>query len=76
MRSASARILVVEDDVRTRALLKSYLQEMDFRVAVAVDGEQAEARLEKEKIDLMVLDIMLPGEDGLSLCRRLRGKGI
>jgi two-component system phosphate regulon response regulator OmpR len=76
MKHVPAKILVVEDDPRTRALLQSYLQEMGFQVVVAADGEQLETLLAKQKIDLLVLDLMLPGEDGLSLCRRLRGKGL
>jgi two-component system, OmpR family, phosphate regulon response regulator OmpR len=76
MKRGPAKILIVDDDRRTRALLQSYLQEMGFVVASVGDGEQLEAVLAKQKIDLLVLDLMLPGEDGLSLCRRLRGAGI
>ena len=76
MKRAPVKILIVDDDRRTRTLLQSYLQEMGFVVASAADGEQLEAMLAKQKIDLLVLDLMLPGEDGLSLCRRLRGAGI
>jgi two-component system, OmpR family, phosphate regulon response regulator OmpR len=76
MKRAPVKILVVDDDRRTRSLLQSYLQEVGFVVATAADGEQMEAVLARQKIDLLVLDIMLPGEDGLSLCRRLRGTGV
>jgi two-component system, OmpR family, phosphate regulon response regulator OmpR len=76
MQRAPVRILVVDDDRRTRLLLQSYLQEMGFLVVVAEDGEQLELLLARQKIDLLVLDLMLPGEDGLELCRRLRGKGL
>jgi two-component system phosphate regulon response regulator OmpR len=76
MKRAPVRIHIVDDDRRTRALLQSYLQEMGFVVSSAEDGEQLETILAKHKIDLLVLDLMLPGEDGLSLCRRLRGTGI
>jgi two-component system phosphate regulon response regulator OmpR len=75
-RAAPIKILVVDDDRRTRTLLQSYLQEVGFAVTTAADGEQLEAILARQKIDLLVLDLMLPGEDGLSLCRRLRGTGI
>jgi two-component system, OmpR family, phosphate regulon response regulator OmpR len=52
------------------------LQEVGFIAATAADSEQGETILAKQKIDLLVLDLMLPGEDGLSLCRRLRGTGV
>jgi two-component system phosphate regulon response regulator OmpR len=76
MKRAPIKILVVDDDRRTRSLLQTYLQEVGFVVATAADGEQMEVILAKQKIDLLVLDLMLPGEDGLSLCRRLRGTGV
>jgi two-component system phosphate regulon response regulator OmpR len=69
-----SKILVVDDDARTRALLQTYLAEMGFEVAVAADGRLLEQTLERHKIDLIVLDLMLPGEDGLSICRRMRGQ--
>jgi two-component system phosphate regulon response regulator OmpR len=76
MKRAPIKILVVDDDRRTRSLLQTYLQEVGFVVATAADGEQMEVILARQKIDLLVLDLMLPGEDGLSLCRRLRGTGV
>jgi two-component system phosphate regulon response regulator OmpR len=76
MKGVPAKILIVDDDRRTRALLQTYLQEVGFAVVSAPDGQQLEAILAKQKIDLLVLDLMLPGEDGLSLCRRLRGTGV
>src|SRR6185437_14267614 len=75
MKEKRTRILVVDDDRRTRALLQSYLSEMGFGVAVAEDGSRLEQTLAAQAIDLLVLDLMLPGEDGLGLCRRIRGKG-
>jgi two-component system, OmpR family, phosphate regulon response regulator OmpR len=75
MDRAAIKILVIEDDFRTRTLLRSYLQEMGFRIVVAPDGGSIEALLERHRVDLLVLDLMLPGEDGLSLCRRVRAKG-
>ena len=76
MKRAPVKILIVDDDRRTRTLLQTYLQEVGFIVAAAPDSEQVEPIMAKQKIDLLVLDLMLPGEDGLSLCRRLRGTGV
>jgi len=76
MKSGLVKILVIDDDRRTRTLLEEYLREMGFDVAVAEDAAQVEPVLAKQKIDLLVLDLMLPGEDGLSLCRRLRGNEV
>ncbi|MBV6474741.1 MAG: two-component system response regulator OmpR [Rhodocyclaceae bacterium] len=67
------KILVVDDDQRLRALLDRYLGEQGFAVK-AVDGAAAmDKALAREHYDLIVLDLMMPGEDGLSVCRRLRG---
>lgn len=68
------KILVVDDDQRLRELLNRYLAEQGFAVK-AVDGAVAmDKALAREGFDLIVLDLMMPGEDGLSICRRLRGK--
>jgi len=64
-------ILVVDDDREIRELLAHFLREHGFAVAVAADGVEMFQRLEAQVPDLIVLDLMLPGEDGLSLCRRL-----
>lgn len=69
------RILVVDDDLRLRDLLKRYLGEQGFNVKVVNDAAQMDKALLREHFDLMVLDLMLPGEDGLAICRRLRGTG-
>jgi DNA-binding response OmpR family regulator len=69
------RLLVVEDDLRLRGLLERYLSEQGFEVIVAGDTVQAEKQRQRQHVDLIVLDLMLPGEDGLSYCRRLRGMG-
>lgn len=66
------RILVVDDDRRLRDLLSRYLGEQGFAVRTAENGETMERALARELYDLLVLDLMLPGEDGLSICRRLR----
>jgi two-component system, OmpR family, phosphate regulon response regulator OmpR len=76
MARSPATILIVDDDVRTRTLLRSYLEEMGFSAIVAEDGSRLEHTLATRKVDLLVLDLMLPGEDGLSLCRRIRGEGM
>jgi len=68
------KILVVDDDVRLRGLLERYLTEQGFYVRSVPNSEQMDRLLERETFHLMVLDLMLPGEDGLSICRRLRQK--
>jgi two-component system phosphate regulon response regulator OmpR len=68
------RILVVDDDVRLRDLLVRYLGESGFRVRSAADAVSMEIERRREPADLLVLDLMLPGEDGLSICRRLRAE--
>ncbi|HFG2214524.1 two-component system response regulator OmpR [Vibrio cholerae] len=66
------KVLVVDDDARLRALLERYLSEQGFQVRSVANGEQMDRLLTRENFHLMVLDLMLPGEDGLSICRRLR----
>ena len=68
----SATLLVVDDDPGIRDLLADYLRRHGFRVESAADGESMFTKLAAQSFDLVVLDIMMPGEDGLSLCRRLR----
>ncbi|MGZ8257781.1 MAG: osmolarity response regulator transcription factor OmpR [Methylotenera sp.] len=75
MTDQNKKILVVDDDVRLRELLQRYLTEQGFTVKVVADGKEMDALLAAEPIDLLVLDLMLPGEDGLSICRRIRGSG-
>jgi two-component system phosphate regulon response regulator OmpR len=67
------KILVVDDDARIRDLLRRYLAQEGFEVYLAEDGKALNRILLREPVDLIVLDLMLPGEDGLSICRRLRG---
>ena len=67
------KILVVDDDQRLRDLLKRYLSEQGFNVKAVENAAAMDKVLAHERYDLMVLDLMLPGEDGLSICRRLRG---
>jgi two-component system phosphate regulon response regulator OmpR len=66
------RIWVVDDDPDLRQLLSTYLGEQGYEVRCMGDGAQLMARLEGQRPDLLVLDLMLPGDDGLSLLRRLR----
>ena len=66
------RIVVVDDDARIRDLLRRYLSQEGFEVLLAEDGKALNRLLTRENVDLIVLDLMLPGEDGLSICRRLR----
>jgi len=68
-------ILVVDDDAETRNLLREYLQKNGYRVSAAADGNAMRAAMSASHPDLVVLDVMLPGEDGLSLCRDLRARG-
>jgi DNA-binding response OmpR family regulator len=74
MNSAS-RILLVDDDARIRELLLRYLTEQGFAVKAAADGREMALMLDRGRFDLWVLDLMLPGEDGLSILRRARGTG-
>lgn len=67
-------ILVVDDNREIRDLLGRFLVKHGFRVTTAADGREMTRKLEAARIDLIVLDLMLPGEDGLSLCRRLRSE--
>ncbi len=67
------RILIVDDDARLRNLLERYLEEQGFGVKTVPDATAMDRALLREHADLLVLDLMLPGEDGLSICRRLRG---
>jgi two-component system, OmpR family, phosphate regulon response regulator OmpR len=69
------KILVVDDDLRLRDLLSRYLAEQGFLVTTVANATALDQTLAHERIDVLVLDLMLPGEDGLSICRRLRGTG-
>src|SRR3977135_2477768 len=66
------RIVVVDDDARIRDLLRRYLTQEGFEVLLAEDAKALNRLLTRETVHLIVLDLMLPGEDGLSICRRLR----
>ncbi|WP_076413309.1 two-component system response regulator OmpR [Shewanella sp. UCD-KL12] len=75
MGQETSKILVVDDDMRLRSLLERYLMEQGYQVRSAANAEQMDRLLERENFHLIVLDLMLPGEDGLSICRRLRQTG-
>jgi two-component system OmpR family response regulator len=65
-------VLVVDDDAELRKLLGEYLQRNGYRVSLATDGKEMRRALEASRPDLVVLDLMLPGDSGLTLCRDLR----
>ena len=67
-------VLVVDDDAEMRSLLAEYLAGSGFRVSLASSGTEMRRRLEAEHPDVVLLDLMLPGEDGLALCRELRAR--
>lgn len=65
-------ILIVDDDKGIRDLIGQFLSQHNFQISLAPNGEAMRAALDKHSIDLIILDIMMPGEDGLFLCRQLR----
>lgn len=69
------RVLVVDDEAVIRARLKGYFEKEGYQVVEAQDGEQMWHEFERQHIDLVMLDINLPGTDGLSLARELRSRG-
>jgi two-component system phosphate regulon response regulator OmpR len=66
------KILIVDDDIRTRESLKNYLRQEGFEVLQADDSKAMSRILQRESVDMIILDLMLSGEEGLSVCRRLR----
>ena len=75
MTDEQPHILVIDDDRRLRELLQQYLKEQGFRVTTALDAEDARAKMSSLTFDLLVVDIMMPGESGLALTRALRAEG-
>jgi two-component system phosphate regulon response regulator OmpR len=75
MTQAPNRILIVDDDPALLELLERYLGEQGFAVAGVADGEAMDRYLAESPVDLIILDLMLPGEDGLSIAKRLRVSG-
>ncbi|EIM1710373.1 response regulator [Aeromonas dhakensis] len=74
MNQNCTHILVVDDHSEIRDLLKRFLEQHGLRVSCARDGKEMKRLLEEREFDLLVLDLMMPGEDGLTLCRELRAK--
>ncbi len=72
---APPKLLIVEDDEGTRELLETYLNEQGYSVLSMANGRRLDEVLATHLVKLVILDLMLPGEDGLSICRRLRGRG-
>lgn len=70
--NAGYRILVVDDDARLRALLQRFLEDDGFTVRACHDGKQMDKLMQREMFSLIVLDLMLPDEDGVAICKRLR----
>lgn len=66
------RLLLVEDDDRLARLTAEYLRRQGYEVDIIEDGHQAAERIPREQPDLVILDIMLPGQDGLAVCRQIR----
>src|ERR1700733_15023956 len=73
--NATQHILIVDDDKELRTLVSDVLENNGFRISVAENGSAMTQELATARIDLIILDILMPGEDGLSLCRRLRANG-
>ena len=72
--AAKRRILLVEDDVEIAAMLGETLQDNGFQAIAATSAAEMDRVLAQQTVDLIVLDVMLPGEDGFSICRRLRAR--
>ncbi|MBF5091175.1 response regulator [Novosphingobium sp. NBM11] len=75
MSHRSPRVLVVDDDSELRALLQRFLSEHGYAVRAVDGGKAMDAALQREPADVIVLDLMMPGEDGLAVVRRLRAAG-
>ncbi len=76
MAETAKKILMVDDDARIRELLQRYLTEQGFSVKTVADAKEMDIALSADSFDLLVLDLMLPGEDGLAICRRLRANNV
>lgn len=75
MHEQTGHLLVVDDEPELRALLKRYLTEQGYQVEAVADGSAMQRHLKKQPVDLVILDLMMPGDDGLTLARRLREQG-
>jgi len=74
MTTERARLLVVDDDAELRELAQAYLKQQGFDVETVADGAEMDTALSSHSFDLIILDLMLPGEDGLSIAKRLKGQ--
>ena len=74
MTTERARLLVVDDDAELRELAQAYLKQQGFDVETVADGGEMDTALASHAFDLIILDLMLPGEDGLSIAKRLKGQ--
>ncbi|MBS4026690.1 MAG: response regulator, partial [Clostridia bacterium] len=70
----TVKIMVVEDEARMRDLIKMYMQKEGYQVVETGNGKEALTKLEKQKFDLIILDIMMPEMDGLTVCKEIRKK--
>ncbi|OYD49619.1 two-component system response regulator OmpR [Acidovorax kalamii] len=75
MTAPLAKILVADDEPELRALLQRYLSDQGYTVRTVEGAGPLDALLQRERFDVLVLDVMMPGEDGLAICRRLRAQG-
>ena len=75
MTDAPDHVLIVDDDADIRELVAEYLRRQGLQASVAADAREMRAALASRRIDLVVLDLMLPGTDGITLCRELRAPG-
>jgi two-component system, OmpR family, phosphate regulon response regulator OmpR len=73
--AAPTRIIIVDDDAELRALLVRFLGEHGYSARAVADGRALSTMLAREPADAIILDLMMPGEDGLAICRRLRAEG-
>jgi two-component system, OmpR family, response regulator len=76
MTESADHLLLVDDDRQLLALLRDYFEAGGYRISTAANGRDARQALAEQPIDLIVLDVMLPGDDGLTLCRELRQRDI
>ena len=74
MENSNLHILVVDDDDRIRSLLKEYLSENNYIVSTAEDSEEAKKKLDYLKFDIIILDVMMPGQNGYELTKEIRKK--
>jgi len=72
MDGSEPHLLVIDDDARLRELLRRYLTDQGFRVTTAVDAAEAQGKLQAFAFDLLIVDVMMPGEDGYAFTQRLR----